>query len=281
MEMKLQLGDIETTALIPLSNRASETLRKHPRIRDEKAVKIIRELAIDTKNYDKLITHECVIARTIMFDDAVKKLTGKYPDAVFLNLGCGLDNRFERVDNGKLLWFDIDLPDSIVVRKKVYQETEHRRMLGADVMDPLWIEQIKGAVGKKPVIAIAEGLFMYFSKEQTRTLLNQLTSSFDEGFLLAEMMHPSMMDEKKHDTVKHTDAKFGWGTRSGKEFVQLAPKLQLISEESFAVQLRKSTFISKIMGIVSGKFNNRLAVFRWPAEGKIMSDNAERGYDIS
>ena len=100
MEIKLQLGDVETTALIPLSNRASETLRKNPRIRDEKAVEIIRELAVDTKNYDKLVTHECVIARTIMFDDAVKKLTDKYPDAVFLNLGCGLDNRFVRVDNG-------------------------------------------------------------------------------------------------------------------------------------------------------------------------------------
>lgn len=266
MEIKLQLGDVETTALIPLSNRASETLRKNPRIRDEKAVEIIRELAVDTKNYDKLVTHECVIARTIMFDDAVKKLTDKYPDAVFLNLGCGLDNRFERVDNGRLLWFDIDLPDSIAIRKKAYQETERRRMIGADVTDTVWTGQIKSVADKKPVIAIAEGLFMYFSKEQTRTLLNQLTSSFDKGFLLAEMMYPSMMDEKKHDTVKHTDAKFGWGTKSGKEFVQLAPKLQLISEESFAVQLRKSTIISKIIGIVSEKFNNRLAVFRWSAK---------------
>lgn len=260
----LQLGDVEVTALIPLMNRANETKRKKPRIRDEKAVEIVDTLGIDRKEYDKLITHECVVARTIMFDDAVKKLTGKYPDAVFLNLGCGLDNRFERVDNGRLLWFDIDLPDSIAVRKKVYQETERRRMLGADVLDTVWPGQIKAEAGKKPVIAIAEGLFMYFSKEQTRALLNQLTSSFEKGFLLAEMMHPSMLDEKKHDTVKHTDAKFGWGTKSGQEFVQLAPKLQLISEESFTVQLRKSTIISKIIGMVSEGFNNRLAVFRWP-----------------
>jgi O-methyltransferase involved in polyketide biosynthesis len=33
-------------------------------------------------------------------------------------MGCGLDNRFERVDNGKIRWFDVDLPGSIAVRKK-------------------------------------------------------------------------------------------------------------------------------------------------------------------
>ena len=63
--MKLKLGDVETTALIPLSNRASETKRKKPRVRDQKAVEIIETLGVVTKNYDKLVTHECVIARRL------------------------------------------------------------------------------------------------------------------------------------------------------------------------------------------------------------------------
>ena len=50
-----------------------------------------------------------------------------------------------------------------------------------------------------------------------RTILNNITDSFGRGFLLAELMHPKMMKEKMHDTVKHTNAKFGWGTRTGKE----------------------------------------------------------------
>jgi hypothetical protein len=36
-------------------------------------VEITDILGIDIKEYDKLITHECVVARTIMFDEAVKK----------------------------------------------------------------------------------------------------------------------------------------------------------------------------------------------------------------
>ncbi len=41
--------------LIPLSNRATETLRKRPRVRDPKAVQVINELGIATKKYDKTL----------------------------------------------------------------------------------------------------------------------------------------------------------------------------------------------------------------------------------
>ena len=51
--MELQLGDVQTTALIPLAVKATETMRKKPRIRDDKAVEIIKHLGIDTKQYDK------------------------------------------------------------------------------------------------------------------------------------------------------------------------------------------------------------------------------------
>lgn len=261
--MDLQFGDVEVTALIPLSNRASETLRKHPRVKDEKAVKIIRSLQLETKKYDKLITHECVIARTIMFDQAVSRLVEKYPNAVCINMGCGMDDRFTRVDNKQIIWFDVDLPDSIEVRRKIYSDTERRKMISANVLETNWIKAIRQTVGEQPVIVIAEGLLMYFSKEENQTILQNLTNYFERGFLVAEMMRPSMMDEKKHDTVKYTKVKFGWGTKSGKEFEQLEPRMKLVSENSFAEQMRKSTLISRVIGLVSDKINNRLAIFKW------------------
>ena len=75
--MDLQLGDVQETALIPLAIRANETKRKNARIHDEKAVEIIDTLGIDTKNLDKYISHEGVVARTILFDEAVKKAAEK------------------------------------------------------------------------------------------------------------------------------------------------------------------------------------------------------------
>ncbi len=97
--MELKLGDVGETALIPLAIKANEIKSKNARIHDEKAAQIIETLGIDKKPLDKFFSHEGVIARTIMFDKTVKILLRKYLDAVCVNLGCELDDRFSRVDN--------------------------------------------------------------------------------------------------------------------------------------------------------------------------------------
>lgn len=124
----LKLGDVQETALIPLAVRAEETKRKNARIHDLKAVRIIDELGLDTKKYNKFFSHEGVVARTVMIDREVKNLLKKYPDAICVNLGCGLDDRFSRIDNGLIQWFNIYLHDSIEVRKKVFEETEREHI---------------------------------------------------------------------------------------------------------------------------------------------------------
>ena len=42
--MTISLGDVETTALIPVAIKANETLRKNPRVKDEIAVEMIKTL---------------------------------------------------------------------------------------------------------------------------------------------------------------------------------------------------------------------------------------------
>ena len=190
----------------------------------------------------------------------MKKLLRKYPGAVCVNIGCGLDDRFARVDNGKVRWFHVDLADSIEMRKHFFHETEREHMLAADILRAGWTEQIPK---NKVVIVIAEGLFMYFSRVQVQTVLNSITGSFDRGFLLVELMHPKMMNEKKHDTVKNTSTKFGWGTVTGRDLLPLDAKLTLINERSFWEEMKKYSLIGKIGSVVAGKLNNRLAVYRW------------------
>ena len=129
--MDLKFGDIQETALIPLAIKASETSRPNARIRDLKAKEIIDSLGVDVSKYDPFMSHEGVVARTIMYRDQLKALLRQYPDAVCINLGCGFDDKFSQVDNGKLQWFDVDLADQIAVRRKVYQDK--RRM---DEKDP-------------------------------------------------------------------------------------------------------------------------------------------------
>ena len=54
----LKLRGVEETMLIPLVIKANETMRCNPRIKDSKAVEIIKKLDIDISKYDKFMSHE-------------------------------------------------------------------------------------------------------------------------------------------------------------------------------------------------------------------------------
>ena len=261
MEMTLTFGDVQETALIPLAIKASETARDNARIHDEKAKTIIEALGVDVSKYDPFMSHEGVVARTIMYRNELKSLLEKYPDAVCINLGCGFDDKFSQVDNGRLTWFDVDLPDQIAVRKKVYEDRDRCTMLEGSALDGAWTANIPKS---DMYIIVMEGVLEYFSKEQVKTCLNMLCDSFGHGYLLAELHSPFLeKNSKHHDAVKHTNATFGWGTESGVEYLELESRMSLVSETSYNEEMKKYTIRGKIFALIGKKLNNRLAVFKW------------------
>ena len=259
--MNLQFGDIQETALIPLAIKASETARPNARIRDLKAKEIIDALGVDVSKFDPFLSHEGVVARTILYREQLKELLNKYPDAVCINLGCGFDDKFSQVDNGSVRWFDVDLPDQIDVRRKVYEERERCVMLEGNALNGDWTRSIPKA---DMLIVVMEGVLEYFSKEQVKTCLNMLCDSFPHGYLLAELHSPFLeKNSKHHDAVKNTNATFGWGTKSGREYLELEPRMTLVSETSYNAEMKKYTIRGKLFAIIGKNLNNRLAVFKW------------------
>ena len=265
--MELKLGDVQTTAIIPLAIKASETMRPNARIRDEKAVEIIRVLGVDTTQYDKFMSHEGVVARTIMLDRQLKDIIKKSPDTVVVNIGAGFDNRFARVDNGQIYWFDLDLPDAIAVRKKAFEEQDRVTMIAGNALEDGWCEEVKKVLAgrkSKPVF-IAEGLFMYLTLDQIRTLLMILINNFpDGGILIAEQNNKLMQkNEKHHDTVKNTNARFLSGTDSAQEIADLTDGIRLIEEHSFNEEMKKYSIRGKLFALFLPKINDRWATFKW------------------
>ncbi len=260
--MDLKFGDIQETALITLAIRASETARPNPRVRDEKAREIIDALGVDVSKFDPFLSHEGVVARTIMFAEALRGLIARYPDALCINLGCGFDDKFSQVDNGTIQWFDVDLPDQIAVRRKVYEDRPRCTMLDGDALDGAWTAELpKGRTN----IVVMEGVLEYFTKEQTSTCLHMLCDSFEQGYLITEMNSPLLVNHSKHhDAIKNTNAAIKWGTESGRDFVELEPRLRLLSERSYSEEMRKHTLRGKLFAATIGKkHNNRIALFQW------------------
>ena len=248
--MDLQFGDIQETALVTLAIRASETARKNPRICDEKAKEIIDTLGVDVSKYDPFMSHEGVVARTIMFANTLKELIAQYPDALCVNLGCGFDDKFSQVDNGQIEWFDVDLPDQIAVRRKVYEDRPRCTMLEGDALDGAWTAALPK--DRSANIIVMEGVLEYFTKEQTATCLHMLCDSFEHGYLVAEMNSLFMAKHsKQHDAIKNTNATF-------------EPRMTLLSEHSYNEEMRKHTLRGKLFAATVGKnLNNRIALFRW------------------
>jgi len=259
--MDLQIGDIQETALITLAIRASETARPDARIKDYMAKEIIDTLQIDVRKYDPFMSHEGVVARTIMYRDKLKELIEQYPDALCVNLGCGFDDKFVQVDNGKITWFDVDLPDILAVRRKVYTDRDRCMMKDGSALESDWT---KGLPKCSTNIIVMEGVLEYFTKEEVKTCLNMLCDSFEHGYLLAELHHPLLgKNTKHHDAVKYTNAEFHWGTKSGKEYLELEPRMTLLSEQSYNVEMKKYSVRAKLFAFFLPHLNNRLAVFKW------------------
>ncbi len=213
------LQGVPRTLLIPLWARATESKRPDAIIKDELALEMIKQIDFDFSQFEKeWATQLYVVIRTEILDKAVKAFIAKYPDAVIINLGCGLDTRFFRVDNGIIHWYDLDLPEPIRIKKQFFSETDRYKMLDKSVFDYSWINDI--TKDDKPVLIIAEGLLMYFPEQEVKDLMNTLVTAFPKAEMLLEMVTPAMVkaSEQKGQTERfQMAATFQWGITSGKE----------------------------------------------------------------
>ena len=125
------LNGVAETLLITLYARAVESQRPDALIKDDKAVAIVKQMDCDFSRL-KLHGHDeiAVILRMRKFDRHVQEFLTRNPNAVVVHIGCGLDTRFERVDNGRVEWFDLDLPEVIEPRLSAFRWMHFFPLLG-------------------------------------------------------------------------------------------------------------------------------------------------------
>jgi O-methyltransferase involved in polyketide biosynthesis len=59
--------------------------------------------------------------RALHFEQWTRVFLAAQPESTVLHLGCGLDARVFRVDPGpRVRWIDVDLPDVIALRGRLY-----------------------------------------------------------------------------------------------------------------------------------------------------------------
>jgi O-methyltransferase involved in polyketide biosynthesis len=140
-KVKIGLDNIQETLLLPLWGRAVETRKFKPKLSDPKAIEVIDHIVYDfsiiTKNIG-WITQLAWVARSLHIDRTISGFIKDHPDATIVNIGAGLDTTFERVDNGRIRFYDLDLPDVIEIRRKFFIESDRRKSITCSFLDPGW-----------------------------------------------------------------------------------------------------------------------------------------------
>lgn len=90
-----------------------------------------------------------------------------------VDLGCGLSTRFDRLDNGRVRWFDLDLADVIELRRRFVGESERYTMLTGSMLDPEWFDPVQQT--QRPVLLLSEAVLLYFPEAQVHETLATLT----------------------------------------------------------------------------------------------------------
>jgi len=206
-KVQVRLGTVQQTLFIPLAGRARETGKKRPVLRDPKAVEIVEAVDFDTAKYGRNWGGVVAVLRTAIFDWWAREFLAEHPAGTVVEIGTGLNTRFERVDNGQVRWIDLDLPDTIELRRKFFADSGRRRMVAASVLDDDWLPVVRDSPG--PYFFVADGVLAYLS--QAPQVLARIAERFG-GALIAIDTYDRKMLERQHRMAakKHMAARWAW-----------------------------------------------------------------------
>ena len=190
--------------------RAKYSRKKNAKFYDAKAIELVGKIDYDFSKAEKDSTmSNGVIARTIVFDELVKDFINKNPDCTVVNIACGLDTRFYRMDNGRITWYNVDLSETIEVRDAIYHESGRVSTIGISATDPAWADKV---TKRGKMLFIIEGLSMYLTSDENAQMLSIIRDKFDNATVLMECLAKKWVNkERTEKSIQDTSAKFVFG----------------------------------------------------------------------
>jgi O-methyltransferase involved in polyketide biosynthesis len=229
---KVSLSGAQQTLLITLHCKAVESRMPDSVLRDRFADAAEQRLDADFSKLDLGRDGAISLAlRAKIFDDWVRDFMGSHRDAVVLNLGCGLDSRVFRVDPpDTVVWFDVDLPDVVELRQRVYPaRAGNYRLIAASVTDPDWLRDLPA---DRPAMVVAEGLMPYLPQDEAPKLVAQLVSHFRSGKLAFDgYSRLGLKMLRITPQLRATGAQVHYSIEDPRELEAAAPGLRFVGED--------------------------------------------------
>ncbi|MEV0585600.1 class I SAM-dependent methyltransferase [Nonomuraea sp. NPDC050310] len=230
---RIRLTGAQATMLATLYGKAMDARSPNSVLHDTMALEAVRRIDHDfSKVGIKPGDASTVALRSLHFDGWTREFLAAHPEATVLHLGCGLDTRVFRVDPGPgVRWFDVDYPDVIDLRRKVFREREGDYTLLATPVTPAgWLAQVPA---DRPVLVVAEGLTMYLREEAGRELFRAIVERFPSGQLVFDgFSKRGIKLQKVNKAVQVAGATLYWGVDGPAELESIHPALRCVSAVS-------------------------------------------------
>lgn len=239
MKAGASLSAVPSTLRIPLAARAlGGTLFPAVAVQDRHAADALRRMGDDGQQWlrDRPSIYG-TLARTCCFRDQGRAFIGRHPGAHVANLGCGLSDYLQWLDNGRMRMTDADLPEVMAIRREIMPAQHDRHVLTeVDLTDPDWWNclGLPASRAAEPVFLMSEGVFPYLAPATVHALLADFGERAPAGsvFTFDAMCWLAVGRAKHHTSVRHTKAEFNWGPRKPAELVRPHPRLTLAASHA-------------------------------------------------
>lgn len=223
---------VADTLYIPLYLKSNETLKDRSFFNDPAACRMVGKIDYDFGKYDGAVRSAVgVCIRAKYFDSLATEFVMDHPYPVVVNLGCGLDTRFQRLGRGitdQAVFYELDLPEAIELRRKLLPEAKNDIYLAGSLFDTGWMDDLKQKHPLGDFFFIAEGVLMFFDKEEVKSFLVDLAQRFSGSEVAFDVTSSWMCNNcHRHDTLKYSKARFKLALDDDAEIEQWADNLKL------------------------------------------------------
>lgn len=233
------LDDVPFTLLIPLAARAfGDAMFPTMAVHDAYAAAALHSLDTDISHFlEDRPSMYGVLSRTRIFCDLAREFFSRFPQALGVNLGCGLTCYFQWLDQRSNRWLDADLPQVMALRKQLLPAGGKRlHHAEVDISQLGWWDRLKlpHRRDEAPVLLICEGVLMYLEPAQVQCVLREFGENAPAGseLLCDTLCWLAVGCAALHPSVRHTNAQFRWGPSCLADFTAPHPRLILRSEHA-------------------------------------------------
>lgn len=253
MKYHIEKNSVQETLIIPLYTRVVCS-RHFPEIfSDKQAERICDSLDYDFEEKRKKLESPVGLFGALEVGQRqydlcfeVKCYLKDHPKAAVINLGCGLDDTFSKVDNGTCRGYNIDMPDVIEVRNGLLPESERQKNIACDLNDHSWMDRVDGKDG---AVFFAAGVFYYFRTEEVRSLFCAMAEHFPGSVLVFDICNEKGAKLMRKTWLKEagiTDVSAFFSLETPETIKEWSPKFSSVSEKSY---MRGYRDISKDVGL--------------------------------